>query len=1022
MTPSRLLVAHGARAVEDLLLARLSDLAAEARRDPMLLARPVRVVVPSISLRDHLATAIVHRAGRAMVGVRVMTLLNVALELAARAGRPAPRSPALFDVLVRRFARAQSSLHGKLDDLHDGYAVVSTSVRDLLDAGLEPAHVEAVDELLRSEGRHLATRAEIDRAGALVRTAVAVERALEELGVGHRSTLLRAARDRLEAEGPPALVSRALLVHGFAGANGVEGDLLESLLRIVGGDLYLDRPPENSGAFESAHTLRLVLRLAPVTGPPRTVAPEEELSPSYALFAAPDAEAEMREVARRVGALLEAGARPESIGVVARTASAVAPAVRRHFDALGIPFSGVSGEGPLRPAGRRLALLLELLRRGPVVNLERWLDAAAHLDGSAELRQGFSALGASRLEDLDRLELPAHADERLRTAATAGRRLAAELHAWRQGQASFAEQRARLERLLAEHLGWPTDGEPRRLLEEALDGLAIPGALALDHDELTLVLATVFRNVEREPLGGRGGGVQVLSAAEARGRTFEHLFLCAVVRDVFPRPLREEALLSDRLRQGLARLLPDLRGRPALFDEERHLFAELLSSAPRVTLSWHEQDASGRPCAPSPLLERLRRQGVETARAPQILAPGTFERPLVEELQLRGVHGPRSALGELLPAALAEADLLPDAAALAAGRLAVLNELDPDRGVRDGAARARGLGPYFGFLGEVAVEDDPRREPLYVTTLERLALCPWQTFLRRLLGLRPMPDPLGSLPSLRGLLVGVLVHRVLERIGKAGRGGLPAWPPPEELEAVTTEEAVRVLEEHGLGLKGLVRAAVEQARPYLEAARRLDRTTPALPLLNVESRGSVTVTDRKGAKRLVRFRADRLDAEGDRRRYTDYKTGARPRGAGDRESVLGGVRAGRFFQAAAYVHDGGAEAEGRYLFLRPDLEETERVISISGGDRELLASFEESARKLLAAWDAGVFFPRLVAADEDVEPPLCRSCRFAEACSRRDSGARGRLRRFAERHREAAERGELDGVDRCLLDLYLLGS
>jgi len=124
MTPSRLLVAHGARAAEDLLLARLADLAAEARRDPALLARPVRVVVPSISLRDHLATAIVHRAGRAapgraapgraMVGVRVMTLLNV------------------------------------------------------------------------------------------------------------------------------ALASRALLFHGFAGANGVEGDLLESLLRIVGGDVYLD--------------------------------------------------------------------------------------------------------------------------------------------------------------------------------------------------------------------------------------------------------------------------------------------------------------------------------------------------------------------------------------------------------------------------------------------------------------------------------------------------------------------------------------------------------------------------------------------------------------------------------------------------------------------------------------------------------------------------------------------------------------------------------------------------------------
>ncbi len=421
-----------------------------------------------------------------MVGVQVMTLLNVALMLAARAGRPAPRSPALFDVLVRRFARAEPALHRKLDDLHDGYAVVSKNVSDLLDAGLEPVHVEAVEEFLRTDGRHLATAAKVERAGALVRTAVAVELALEELGVGHRSTLLRAACDRLEAEGPEALVSRALLVHGFAGATGVEADLLESLLRVLGGDVYLDCPPDGTGAFESAHTLRLALRLAAVAGPPRTVAAAEEPSPpSYALVAAPDADAEMREVARRLGRLLDGGVRPESIGVVARSAAAVGPTIRRHFKALGIPFSGVSAEGPLRGAGRRLALLLELLRRGPALTLERWLDALVDLGGDAltgtgrtEARLAFSALGASRLEDLTRLDLPSSGEEEILAAAAAGRSLAAELQSWRQSEASFTEHRARLDRLLGDHLGWPADGEPWQVLEEALTGLAIPGAPA----------------------------------------------------------------------------------------------------------------------------------------------------------------------------------------------------------------------------------------------------------------------------------------------------------------------------------------------------------------------------------------------------------------------------------------------------------------------------------------------------------------------------------------------------------------
>jgi inactivated superfamily I helicase len=94
-------------------------------------------------------------------------------------------------------------------------------------------------------------------------------------------------------------------------------------------------------------------------------------------------------------------------------------------------------------------------------------------------------------------------------------------------------------------------------------------------------------------LGGAGGGVQVLSVTEARGRTFHHLFVCGLNRDVFPRTVREDPLLPDDLRRILRRVLPDVPVKRSGFDEERYLFAQRLSASPAVTLSWQAADDDG---------------------------------------------------------------------------------------------------------------------------------------------------------------------------------------------------------------------------------------------------------------------------------------------------------------------------------------------------------------------------------------------------------------------------------------------
>src|SRR5262245_23413095 len=89
-------VGCGPRAVEGLLLEELDRYLEAGRRDPGALARPLRVVVPSRSLAEHLSTRLARRAGRALLGVSVRTVYAVALELLARAGVAPPPEEDLF--------------------------------------------------------------------------------------------------------------------------------------------------------------------------------------------------------------------------------------------------------------------------------------------------------------------------------------------------------------------------------------------------------------------------------------------------------------------------------------------------------------------------------------------------------------------------------------------------------------------------------------------------------------------------------------------------------------------------------------------------------------------------------------------------------------------------------------------------------------------------------------------------------------------------------------------------------------
>ncbi len=1176
-----LLRTHGARATEEVLFDLLAK-AAETDGGPAertaALARPLRVVVPSTSLRHHVCAELVRRRG-AVAGIQVQSLYGVAREILERSGDPGagggPPGPSRpgdlpFEILVRRLARAESALVNGLDFLVDGYGAVSATIRDLLDAGLEPIHADAAEEALEAtlgdDSRVYATRAEVERARALVRVAARVGAGLRSLGVVRHSALYAHAADRLADDPDRALPASRVLIHGFADATGLATDLLVALVRHRGARLLLDAPPDPAAAgavadgallpprWQEAFSARLGERLAGSAGDAEA-APREGAPPAPAvdLFVAPGGEAEAREVALRVRALIQGpgAVAPETIGIVARELEPVRLALRGHLTTLGVPFSGLDARGSLTAAGRRARALLDLLRKGPDLAADRWLDATASLRREdpggqsrhggpfVDLRLAFYATGTGSLRDVAELDVDALVGSRdglplpvrkgfsygdgggdgdggdggadgeadagaarrhgsfarrryvpravLAGAVSTAGELLRRLRRW-PAPAPPAAHLEHLRDLLDLELGWVPDEPASRPVRQALDALGrdLPPGLELSFDELRLVLTRKLEDAGRNPLGGAGGGVQVLSVVEARARTFSHLFVVGAHRGSFPRNVRTDPLLPDTLRGALSVVLPDVPRKKSGFDEERYLFAQLLSAAPRVTLSWQSHDDEGQPLAPSPLVERLTRPGgcgsgeeaLEIPVAPSVYstaagdaAPptegGRGPRPAREVAVVAALDGvSRTAFGGLFAVACEESSRTTGAALtatpagttpaeppeagsglhtspvqrLATARLRILDEIAPDLRSEEGRARAASLGPYLGFLGPSDRGGDPGRDPRlgapWVTHFENLAACPWQTFLRKVLRLEPTPDPLQALPGADPLLLGSVVHQVLERVARDS--GAPvkeplsdalrespvqlAWPEPAELDRWLEEAAREILQRDGVPLAGLARALADRARPLVLRARELEAGDAAsgqgaVGALGAEVAGEVTVHDGSGAPRVLRFLADRVDAStspaGATLRLTDYKTG-RPLSKGKRQSTrdkkhLAEVRSGLRLQAVAYrlaalalsqasATGGGGlggpspAVEGRYLFLDPEIGEREMAeFAVGGGDAELTAAFHDAVTTLLDAWDTGAFFPRVVDPVSETEPTRCQYCEVSEACVRGDSGARLRL-------------------------------
>jgi hypothetical protein len=1076
-------VLRGAIASESHLLAELCALARAGAADPTLLGRPVRVIVPSRSLREHLSSRLVESNGRSLAGISIQTLDGLVASVLARAGEPAESEDALLPALIRRLARREPSLRESLDGLSRGYLPVVEEVTDLLDAGLESAHADAAGELIREVGRGEFAR----RAAAVVRVAAQTSEQLEVAGICHLSMRVRRACELIDADPNRVLPARAIFVFGYADATGLQMDLIELLLRRFGARVYLDRPadPEDPSRPDPGCVFsdRFAARMRGAVGVETFDLSEARPRTDVQVLRAPAPDAEVRGVADRIRAALDAGVCPERIAVVTRNLDLYRSALRVQFGRLGIPCSGVDSREAVEPEARhRILALRALLHAGSRASVDLWLDLACALQSHApcptplnveqraDLRVAFHAAGVARLVDVARLR---RGDVRLRLprrglrlaeggtpcaprrslaagqfafAAAAARRVSDHLASWPERCALSDHLRA-LNSLVTDHLCWPAD-DPARIALLGRTEATVRGAFELDREDFGLYIDARTKKTLALPIGGAGAGVAILSVEQARSRTFEHLFLVGLSGDVFPRPISEAPLLPDGLRRRLRALLPDLPVKRDGYDEERFLFAQLLSSSANTVVSHSMVDENGRRRPVSPLLERLRSSDV--AELPGYWAPAQHSaaRPLrtaYEHAQIAGLNGTPAEFARALRVAFAErcaADPDPiesPADRCAAARIRVLAEWDA-RG-----RRRSELGPYCGFLGPIVDVADPRRAALYVTGIEKIARCPWQAVLSQLLRVEPLPDALVELPSADALIIGNLVHYVLQEIvaerlpsgsctleEASGRKPIQIpWPETDRLHDLLNRRARDLLRDEGISTPGFERALVDRASACLERAKTLEWPAEGSDVgtLAAEVEGAVTLRDSSGAERELRFRADRVDRAAGALRLIDYKTG-RPitdakRPDTRRRRLLDRVSSGGALQAAAYAMGGtrisdGQVAQGRYLFLSVEVPEHARIAAVDSEDRDFADAFEHTARVAFDAWDRGSFMPRLVDSTGAKEPPTCRNCAVKEACLRGDSGSRHRLELWLLSARSQCAEMPLD-AERAALQLWDLG-
>jgi ATP-dependent helicase/nuclease subunit B len=729
---------------------------------------------------------------------------------------------------------------------------------------------------------------------------------------------------------------------------------------------------------------------------------------SLDLFSAPGEGLECVEIARRIHTSARRGVPFDRMAVVLRSSDRYQPLLEEALRRAGVPFYASRGTARPDPAGRAFLALLacaadgcsatrfaEYLSLAQVPDLNREGEPIrARATGAAmqdEVLAAFVTPTAEELEPEDKSEpliTPAGWERLIVDAAVVGGRarwvrrldgLSAELHF--QIARADPDHVSHLERKLGQlrHLrqfALPLvdllDRLPGqriwndwilRLTELAETALRQPGSVLgmlaelapmgqvgpVGLDEVYAVLEERLRFLRRDPPHRREGRVFVCTTEEARGRTFDMVFVPGLAEGIFPQRANEDPLLLDVYRSALGNLAVQDRR----VERERLLLHIAVGAAgQRLVVSYPRMDTGkARPRVPS-------FYALEVVRA----AEGKL--PDLTEFGKRAAQAAPSRLG--WPAPIDPASAIDDAEydlatleryrnrreARGAARYLVQVSEPLARSLRSRYARWRSSWSEADGLVradlpalDLLANERPSMRAFSPTTLQHFAECPYKFLLHGIHHLRPR-EVSAPLEQMDPLTRGAIFHAV-QKILLDG----PVMPVTRENLTAAYDEGDRVLDELAAeyreklapAIPRVWNAEIEELRTDLRGWLRQvavagadwvpvhaeygfglkDAATPAARILDqYQLRGSVDLVERYGNQALLRI--------------TDHKTGKAP----DRPPVYvgGGTVLQPVLYALAMEQLLGMPVESGRLFFC-----TQR-----GGYREMVVRLNDQSRHHVA--------------------------------------------------------------------------
>jgi ATP-dependent helicase/nuclease subunit B len=559
-------------------------------------------------------------------------------------------------------------------------------------------------------------------------------------------------------------------------------------------------------------------------------------------------------------------------------------------------------------------------------------------------------------------------------------------------RATFDQYRQQLSALAEQALDKP--GEVQALLAE----LSPLDHAQLNRRALVQLLAPHLHSLIVPSEGSGAGKLQVLPVEEARGRSFQRVFVVGLAEKLMPPRLREDPLLPDALR---ALVSPALARMPERVARERlSLRIAVAAASQQLHLSFPRFDAEqGRPRVPS-------FYGLE------ILEAVDGRLPAWSELGERASLGAAARLGWPAPEEPtqaiddAEYDLAVIARArgaldTATGALRYLVGTNPHltRALRFRARRWE-LQKFVAADGFI-VTDDGAREQLReylaehrysASALEQLAACPYRFFLRSIVRVAE-PDQAQHVAALDARERGVLFHQLLhDTLTQLGVGQTEA---PHVLDAPAAEAAL----EHALQQLQAERTARDPQRARLvelelkslradlqgfvrDQSQSSEWAPRATELRFGDARVGAAVSvaglPLSGAIDLVeQASASGQDADAPVLRATDFKTGgvsqAVDRRSGRRSITAGGMVLQPLLYALALekLFPEAQVRAGRLYYCTRQQQYESHVVELNERTREIAARLAQYANDMLRQG----FLP---AAPDTAE--RCSQCEYQVIC------------------------------------------